>query len=84
MYLVSISDFDEGILCELTSLLKPMGFYSWSRAAALSPPTFPFICLCYIFIYLFMLLQAIKALLAPGVLRQEPNKLKQEYESNVV
>ena len=32
---------------------EPMGFYSWSRAAALSPPTFPFICLCcYLYIYI--------------------------------
>ena len=57
MYLVSISDFDEGILCELTSLLKPMGFY---RHEAEQQPYHPLLFHSSVFvIYLYMFIPVI-------------------------
>ena len=57
MYLVSISDFDEGILCELTSLLKPMGFY---RHEAEQQPYHPLLFHSSVFvIYLYMFIHVV-------------------------
>ena len=69
MYLVSISDFDEGILCELTSLLNRWDFTPGAEQQPYHPLLSHSSVFVVIYMFMFVLLQASTALLAPSVLR---------------